>query len=326
MLDVVCEYIWIGGSGELRSKTRVIKNINTVKDVLEWNYDGSSTLQANSDGNTEVIIKPIAFYKDPLRNIENFDCILVLCETFDQNGNPLPTNYRRKSDELFNRRLEIEPWFGLEQEYFIELTNKCVENDGLHYCGISCDKVERLIVEEHLLACLSIGLTISGINAEVAPRQWEFQIGPVVGIDAADQLYIARYLLERIAEKHGAHISYYPKPSSETNGSGCHINFSTNVIRDPNGINEILLCMDKLEKKHREHIAVYGEHNELRLTGKHETSSIDVFSFGKGTRNTSVRIPNQTIKDGCGYFEDRRPSANVEPYQATSILFETCCL
>jgi len=328
MLDItICEYIWIDGRGGLRSKTKIINSVVTDWRMLPiWNYDGSSTNQANADGNTEVLLKPVKVCRDPLHK---YNGLLVLCETFDQYDNPLSTNYRHNAENLFSKAPDLEPWFGIEQEYDINFDgdSKSITNgDGLHYCGVSTDNRERLIVEEHMIACINADLTLSGINAEVATRQWEFQIGPVEGIDAADQTYIARFLLERIAEKHGARICYFPKPTPDANGKGCHINFSTKSMRDEGGIDEIMTCMDKLAAKHDAHIEVYGENNHLRLTGKHETSSMDAFTYGKGTRNTSVRIPNQTVRDGYGYFEDRRPAANVELYQATSKIFETCCL
>jgi glutamine synthetase len=240
----------------------------------------------------------------------------VLCDT--NVGN------RAAIAKSFGRGLAQEPWFGIEQEYVMVFPGDgpISNGDGLHYCGVSTAREERLIAEEHLAACLVAGLTISGINAEVATRQWE---RPATGVSAADQVYVARYLLERIAEKHGAQISYYPKPCATANGSGCHINFSTCLMREPGGLDVIRECMPNLAEKHGEHIEVYGLYNELRLTGKHETSSMDTFSFGEGTRNTSVRIPNQTVAEECGYFEDRRPAANVELYGATEILFTTCC-
>ena len=331
---VVCEYLWIGGEGELRSKTRVFKAGEVCLDgnlvVPNWNYDGSSTKQAASDGNTEVILKPHSIFADPFRKGEKSECYIVLCDTYEPSGKPLPTNHRYNADKLFNARVDEVPWFGLEQEYFLvlnstESVNRIPVPDGRHYCGQST-RVERIIVEKHLHACLYAGLTISGINSEVSEDQWEFQIGPCIGICAADQLIVARYLLERVAELYNASINYYPKPSSLINGSGCHINFSTASMRAPGGLKVIESCMPKLEKRHKEHIAVYGEHNELRLTGKHETSDMNKFSFGVGTRNTSVRIPTQTAKDGFGYFEDRRPASNIDPYKATSIVFKTCCL
>ena len=331
---VVCEYLWIGGEGELRSKTRVFKTDEVCLEgnlvVPNWNYDGSSTKQAPSDGNTEVILKPHSIFPDPFRKGEKSECYIVLCDTYEPNGKPLPTNHRCNAEKIFNASVDEIPWFGLEQEYFILLNStdkasRILALDARHYCGQS-SRIERAIVEKHMHACLYAGLTISGINAEVSEDQWEFQIGPSTGIRAADQLVVARYLLERVAELYNAGISYYPKPSSLINGSGCHINFSTASMRAPGGLKVIESCMPKLEKRHKEHIAVYGEHNELRLTGKHETSDMNKFSFGVGTRNTSVRIPTQTAKDGFGYFEDRRPASNIDAYKATSIIFKTCCL
>ena len=254
--------------------------------------------------------------------------MLVLCDTYDNDGNPLPTNHRNSANKIFKKIGDkVECWFGLEQEYFIRFNNCFLHpvNNGSHYCGFS-NKLEKTIVEEHLQACLLTGLQISGINAEVATGQWEFQIGPSQGINAADQLVIARYLLQRIAEKYDATIDYSPKLSETANGSGCHINFSTDKMREEDGLTEIIACMEKLERKHEQHIDAYGKDNHLRLTGLHETSSMDKFTWGIGTRNTSVRIPNLTQKDGAGYFEDRRPAANIDPYLATSIIAETCCL
>lgn len=337
----VCEYIWLDGHGGLRSKTRVLLGIFEELDLLPiWNYDGSSTEQANSDGNTEVLLKPVFICVDPLR--PNINAILVLCETFKTSrgsdssegtkgsDEPLPTNYRNIWTRTTNCT-DHEPWYGIEQEYTIFFTGphgktEITNAGGQHYCGTSIDIRERSIAEEHFMACLDAGLTVSGINAEVATRQWEFQIGPVLGVAAADQTYVARFLLERIAEKYDAWISYHPKLAPDANGQGCHINFSTKQMREMGGIDVIMASMEKLRDKHKEHISIYGEHNHLRLTGQHETSSVETFSYGKGTRNTSIRIPNQTVKDSCGYFEDRRPAANVELYGTTWKIYETCCL
>lgn len=335
----VCEYIWIGGKNEIRSKTKVIELYTSdtqyiLSDFPIWNYDGSSTWQADSDSNTEVILKPCAVYRDPLRTNTYTRNVLILCDTYDSNDEPLSTNTRYHANMLFDRKLDEIPWFGIEQEYFIEFNENfkssnifIMPREGEHYCGKAAfSSVERKIVEEHLFACIKAGLLISGINAEVTDRQWEFQIGPCVGISAGDQMIIARYLLERIAEKYDAIINYYPKPYLNVNGSGCHVNFSTLAMRSKNGMEIISECMNKLELAHKKHIQVYGIDNNLRLTGTHETSSCNTFSWGVGTRNTSIRIPNQTVKEGCGYFEDRRPASNIDPYVVTSIIFETCCL
>lgn len=337
--NTILEYIWIGGKSEIRSKTKVIPyflpiNLNARPNSIipEWNYDGSSTWQADSNGDTEIILKPCAIFKDPFRVIEDADCYLVLCETVKPTGEPTETNHRHYAARFFENT-EEEPWFGLEQEFFFryyknEQTNENNEiiPRGYHYCGLTQKHDERIIMEQLLQMCIEIGIKISGINAEVEKNQWEFQIGPSEGIDAGDHMIVARYILERLAERIEATIDYQPKPVSNRNGSGCHINFSTYNTRSEDGIEYIHKYIEKLEKKHKQHIEVYGENNHLRLTGFHETSSIDKFSWGVGTRNTSIRIPNQVFREKYGYFEDRRPAANIDPYQATFKLFQTCCL
>jgi glutamine synthetase len=328
MTSCCAEYVWIGGDNELRSKTRVLENSDNI---LDWDYDGSSTKQAiGSD--SEVILKPCASFIDPFRKTTDK---LVLCSTYQSNGTPIYNNHRHNASKVFSEKKEEDPWFGLEQEYFMydPLTKKPLGyNDsniqGQYYCSIGAENAfGRIIAEEHLAACLASGVKIGGINAEVAPGQWEFQIGICKGLEAGDHLWIARYILERIAEKHGIAICYHPKPLlGNWNGSGCHTNYSTKKMRDTNGLDTIYDAMTKLEEKHDEHIKVYGQYNELRLTGLHESSSYTKFSYGKANRGASVRIGNITLNNKCGYFEDRRPGANMDPYLVTSKLFETTCL
>lgn len=329
-LKSICEYIWIGGDGEIRSKTKVIPGFHHPNDINffpEWNYDGSSTGQADSNGNTEVILNPCAYFKDPLTTTKNNHAYIVLCDTYIDGNIPHPTNFRYSAAKIFESGEEEEPWFGLEQEYFMHGVNtKKILRDGQHYCGNTENYIETQIAKKHLEVCLEAGLLISGINSEVSRFQWEFQIGPALGIQGADQLIVGRYLLEKIAEQYNVSINYHPKPKPNINGSGCHINFSTFESRSDNGIDAINRYINLLEAKHSEHIKEYGDFNHMRLTGKHETSSIENFSWGIGTRNTSIRIPNQTAKDNRGYFEDRRPASNIDPYRATSIIFKTCCI
>jgi glutamine synthetase len=306
----VLEYIWLDGEGKFRSKVKVTENVDIFP---EWSYDGSSTGQASDTGNTEMILKPV------FHCLRHESYYLVLCDTAN----------RQQAVNIFNKNLDAKPWFGLEQEFFFSTTptniffDKC-EPLGRFYCGVGLCATQRKIVEEHLEACINAGIQISGTNAEVAPNQWEFQIGPCEGIEAADHLLMARYILERTAEKYGLFICYEPKPFLNYNGSGCHANFSTIETRCPGGIEKIYEYMPKLQTAHKEHLAIYGKDNEKRLTGKHETSSMDEFTYGVGTRNTSVRIPIQVAKDGCGYLEDRRPASNMDPYLVTSAIFSTC--
>lgn len=338
----VLEYIWLGGRGEIRSKIKVINKFieRFVGLIPEWNYDGSSTFQADSEGDTEVILKPCAVYNDPTRNIPNCVHYLVLCDTYKSTGEPLLTNTRHNAEKFFDDNSEFEPWFGLEQEYFIRFyKQEMYKNSGAHipdgfnYCCYTENNIERAIVEQHLQLCLETGLHISGINAEVTKGQWEFQVGPCEGISAADELIVARHLLNSVAEKFGAYIIYHPKPVDNKNGSGCHINFSNSYMRyecgnGKHGIDEVYNCINRLEKKHSETIKSYGENNHLRLTGYNETSDYDKFSWGVGTRNTSIRIPNCAKNEKTGiavYFEDRRPAANIDPYKAIYALFKDSC-
>ncbi len=335
----IVEYIWLDADNNFRSKVRVI-NLGSNIDS-PWNYDGSSTNQATTES-SEVILKVVATFNHPLLNGK-----LNVCATYDINNNPLNNNHFHKANEIFNNKLDENPWFGLEQEYFLYKDNKplglvfknteydnqlepikqSLEQSNKYYCShINQDQLGVKIAHTHLMACVKAGIKISGINAEVVPGQWEFQIGPVEGIDAGNHMMAARYLLERISINEGIQVNYHPKPLSNYNGSGCHINFSTKSMRENNGLEIIMKSIDKLKNKHDYHMEHYGTENNKRMTGRHETASFDKFTYGVGSRNTSIRIGYDTYNNKKGYFEDRRPAANIDPYLTTSILFETCCL
>ena len=335
MVVTIVEYVWIGGNYELRSKIKVIYNdkiINNISDVPVWNYDGSSTDQA-AGTDSEVIIKPRAFFGNKDTNHK-----FVLCDTYTPSGIPLETNNRVKAEKIFDKKLSESPWYGMEQEYFLidKQSHKPLgfdgnKSQGQYYCSIGANNAfGRDIAEEHLNYCIKHGIKISGMNAEVAPGQWEYQIGPCEGIEAGDHLWMARYFLEKIAEKNNVGVSIDPKPLlGDWNGSGCHTNFSTKSMREgkdeKKGLFYINNAIEKLSKNHKEHMDVYGTGNELRMTGKHETASYDVFSYGIADRGASVRIPMGTANDGYGYLEDRRPSANMDPYLVCTMLIETIC-
>jgi len=333
---IQAEYIWIGGSGQdLRSKTRTLDKVpSSPAELPEWNYDGSSTGQAPGH-NSEVILKPQAIFKDPFRRGDN---ILVMCDTYEPNGTPLPTNTRYPANIVMEKAKAFEPWFGIEQEYTLFTRDNIPLGwprngyplpQGPYYCGVGADKAfGRHLVEAHYRTCLYSGVKIAGINAEVMPGQWEYQVGPCLGISVGDHMWISRYLMHRLAERFNIVVSFHPKPivHGDWNGAGCHTNYSTKAMREEGGLKDIHAAIEKLSKKHLEHIAVYGEHNTLRLTGKHETAPITEFRSGVADRGASIRIPTQCAVEGKGYFEDRRPASNIDPYVVSARLVKTTCL
>lgn len=327
----IIQYIWLDSEQKARTKSRTLY----LEDGLDytkipiWNYDGSSTNQATTNI-SEVIIKPCDIFPNPLIN---FDSYIVLCDTYDIYGNPLSSNTRYNANKIFEQTKKKEPWFGIEQEYVIYdyKTNKPIgwpinsfpEKQGKYYCGVGPYMYGKEIAQEHYIMCLKAGVTISGINAEVMPGQWEFQIGPCTGIKAGDHMTIAKYLLDVVAEKHGCYISYKPKPEpGDWNGSGCHVNYSSKKMRLDGGYRYIQKAIQRLSLKHSLHLQNYGD-NSLRLCGTHETSSKECFTSGVASRSTSVRIPYNVPTDNKGYFEDRRPASDCDPYIVTSLMTST---
>jgi len=302
----ILEYVWIDKNGNLRSKNR-------VKDKIEfpnWNFDGSSTGQASVD-NSERFLKPVYVCRNPFYN----NGFLVLCAVYDDFDCLIPNEYNNfdECNKFLNKHKYEIPWFGFEQEYFLVNNNEYKSNDN--YCGVGSHIFGRSIVDKHMNACIKAGLSIYGTNAEVAPNQWEYQIGTVEGIKAANELWISRYILQRIAEEHNVKVEFHPKPFENMNGSGCHTNFSTVKTRGEKGFEYMRdVIFPKLEKNHTLDIQHYGKDNEKRLTGKHETADISIFSWGIGSRNTSIRVGYETSMNGKGYFEDRRPASNCDPY------------
>tara|TARA_B110001454_G_scaffold178624_1_gene171521 strand:- start:4530 stop:5540 length:1011 start_codon:yes stop_codon:yes gene_type:complete len=332
---VKAEYIWMDGhkpTQKLRSKTKVIEGpVNSIKNLPIWGFDGSSTNQAEGN-DSDCMLKPVCTVPDPIRGGED---ILVMCEVMNPDGSVHSSNTRAHLRKITEKFSNEEAWFGIEQEYTLfEGRNPLGWPEGGYpapqgpfYCGVGADEVfGRDIVEDHMQLCLDAGLELSGINAEVMPGQWEYQIGPIGPLDAADQMWISRWLLYRISEDYGISATLHPKPvKGDWNGAGAHTNFSTKSMREEGGMGVIKEACEKLSKKHDEHINVYGAHNDERLTGLHETCSIREFRYGVSDRGASIRIPMQTANDGYGYLEDRRPSANMDPYKVCSILIETTC-
>ena len=325
---VLAEYIWIDAFGNTRSKTRVLKSGQVV--YPDWNYDGSSTGQADGK-DSEVIVKPVKVVPDPFRNSETD--VLVLCDTWLPDGTPHPTNTREgciRSTTV----ADSDTMFGFEQEFFlvndgkpisvVECPNSFPKPQGDYYCAVGAsNSFGRRVVEAALNNCLTAKLDITGMNAEVAPAQWELQVC-ARDTDAADQLHILRYILNKTAEAYGYDVDISPKPfKGDWNGSGCHANYSTKAMREPGGYQVILKAIEALEAQHHEHMKVYGVDNHLRLTGLHETADFNTFSYGVANRGASIRIPRETERLGYGYLEDRRPSSNMDPYLVVKQIVDT---
>lgn len=323
------EYVWLDGylpEPNLRSKTKIVdKAPKSVDDCALWGFDGSSTLQAEGRS-SDCILKPVALYPDSGRK----NGFLVMCEVMLPDMTPHPSNFRATVGE------DQDLWIGLEQEYFFYEGGRPLgfpENgypapQGTYYTSVGYEAVgdiARQVVEEHMDIVLDAGINFEGINAEVAKGQWEFQIFAKGSKKIGDDMWIARYLLMRVAEKYGLNIELHCKPiKGDWNGSGMHCNFSTKYLRETGGEAYFMKLMDAFEKYANEHIAAYGPDNHLRLTGLHETQSIDKFNWGVANRGASIRVPHSFISSGHkGYLEDRRPNSQADPYKIVSRVLKT---
>lgn len=296
-----------------------------------WSFDGSSTGQAEG-GDSDCLLNPVWSCPDPIRGGNN---VLVLCEVMTPEGKPHPTNTRNRLEAIIDDEIINEtPWYGFEQEYTMLGQDGRVYGwpeggypapQGPFYCGVGSEAVYgRPLAEAHMDACTKAGIVISGINAEVMPGQWEFQVGPVGPLELGDQVMIARWLLHRLGEDMGIVTTFDPKPvKGDWNGTGAHTNFSTKSMREEGGISAINDAIEKLSKTHDKHITNYGIGNEQRLTGLHETCDMGTFKAGVADRGCSIRIPRPVALEGKGYLEDRRPAANVDPYIVAYMLLET---
>lgn len=331
------EYVWLDSDNNFRSKTKIISNKKedrfNLKFYPHWNYDGSSTGQAQLN-NSEVNLQPYMIYPDVFRDY-NID-VIVLCMSYTKKNNITYLSSRYNAIEVFNKYNYLEPIFGLEQEFFMidnvtsnpfNYTDSSI-NKNTFYCGVGAgnvSKVVRTFMNQVLLMCSKAGIILTGMNMEVSPGQGEFQVCNS-GINACDDLIFLRYVLVRLGEDYNMSIDFSPKIklNKQLNGSGCHINFSTNQMRKDNGYKYIEQALDKMNLQNKEeHLKYYGINNLQRLTGLNETSKYDEFTIGRGNRGCSIRIPNKTIEENKGYFEDRRPGANIDPYIACTFLLNS---
>ena len=317
-MKTLLEYVWLDADEQLRSKIKIAEgDLHELSLIPKWSYDGSSTGQAPGN-HSDVTLTPVKIYYNPF----HINGWLVMCETEKRKEITIDSN---------------EHWFGFEQEYFIMGNGRPLgwpsemrgdpAPQGPYYCGVGASKVAgRDVVSDHMIKCMNAGLDITGTNAEVALGQWEYQLFSKGAANAADDLWISRYILERVAESHGYDINFHPKPvHGDWNGSGLHTNFSTEEMRTDANVELFVDICEKFADNHAKHIAVYGKDNDQRLTGLHETHDINTFSYGEGDRGASIRIPIGTIENNykSGYLEDRRPASNANPYDITKVIINT---
>ena len=325
------EYIWLDGykpTQSLRSKTQVRENFGgTLEECPMWSFDGSSTLQADGSS-SDCLLKPVAIFPDPGRK----NSYLVMTEVLNADGSPHESNGRATIEDG-----DADFWFGFEQEYFLWDPDTDLPPgfpaggypapQGPYYCSVGAKNAfGREVIEEHLDLCLEAGINVEGINGEVAAGQWEFQVFAKGAQRAGDETWVARYLIERVAERYGYAINWRPKPLGDTdwNGSGMHANFSNGAMRDLGDESIFTKICEEFGKNIERHISVYGAENDQRLTGAHETQSINQFSYGVSDRGASIRIPIGTVEDGWkGRLEDRRPASNADPYKVAAAIVKT---
>lgn len=355
MSGIIATYLWIDGDEHtpmIRSKIKCLpgkSSFSDHKDFPDWGFDGSSTNQADGS-NSDLVLKPVFACKDPITDSPfQWNTAIVMCEVLNTDGTPHSSSSRQRTIASAIDGASI----GFEQEYTLTQNkrpygwpNKQVamarpgepaiempDPQGPYYCGVGGNRAfGRKIAEDHMFYCLEAGLWYYGMNAEVMPGQWEFQIGPrslqeaqkSSVVEICDQLWVARWLLFRTTEEadKGVSVSLHPKPvQGDWNGAGMHTNFSTSATRNPDGgIQEINRIVKSLRDRHEIHIQNYGSDIDQRLTGLHETCSIKDFKVGSCDRGASIRIPAHVTKAHCGYLEDRRPCANADPYVVAEML------
>jgi glutamine synthetase len=324
------EYVWLDGytpEPNLRSKVKVVDvddhRTPRVEDCPVWSFDGSSTKQAEGYF-SDCLLKPVRVYQNFL-NKGYLNSFFVMCEVLNPDGTPHVSNTRAEVG------LEEEDiWFGFEQEYTIIEDGRPLgfpkngypAPQGRYYCGVGTNQVNgREFVDEHMEMCIKGGIDITGTNAEVLLGQWEYQVFSKGKLKAGDDLWMSRYILQQLSEEKGYEIEFHPKPvQGDWNGSGLHCNFSNDKMREEGGEDYFKNIFRSFESRHQEHIKNYGSDNYLRLTGKHETQSIDKFSWGVSDRGSSIRVPLATAKEWKGYVEDRRPASNGDPYKIVKVI------
>lgn len=323
MNNIIADYIWIDHQGEIRCKTKILANDNySVSNLPQWSFNGIHTKQS-TEQSPFLVLKPVQMYANPFYAL-TVKAYIVLCEVYTQDDKGAlrahPDNSRSKFNEEAVQIEHMKPIYELTQEYYLIVDKG--SGSLKHYAGVHPAIQHRNIANLHLQYCITAGINISAVFPEAGPNQWAFSIGPLEGIDALDQLITARYILYRITENTGLQLSFHPARLGEgEKGSGCYIMYSNLKTRYPGGYDAIMRIIEKLKTEHKAFISLCGDDTIKRLTGENDSSNHLNFAYGVDTTNVSIRIPRDTMINKRGSFEDRRPSANVDPYKVGLALY-----
>lgn len=349
MPKVILEYVWLDAKQKFRTKVKIVDEIHHYnstdskhwsKNAPMWNYDGSSTGQAEGH-DSEILLKPYLAVYSPYD--EKTPKFYVFCESLNKDGTPAEGNTRHTCVKYFeqDRVKESDPIFGMEQEFYVLKDGKPLvwsdnpEPQGDYYCGVGHQSIGRgrAFLEEmtNIINDDDLKLNITGTNMEVGPGQMEVQLCEH-GLEAADKMLVMRFFMIIEAEARDLEVDFTPKPSilsgPEWNGSGCHVNFSTKEMREDgesplSAVLAMANALQNLKDNHSSQVQYLGsENNRKRLTGENETSSYDTFTYGVAHRGASARIPRQCVKDLKGYIEDRRPGSDMDPYVVLPLICE----
>lgn len=322
---VVAEYVWVDSKGQTRSKCKTVSaKPDTHDDCAIWSYNGGPCGQADPKS-SDVYLVPRKVFDDPVRGAPH---VLVVCESITHSMEPAAGNFRAECAEVMEKYQGADPWFSMEQEYVCcdDQGNPlgCKESDN--YCGrgaLNLPPKMRELMGDHYAMCLRAGIKVSGMNTEAGKGQGEFQVGPCKGINIGDHVIAARHTMHKAANKYRVAISFAPVNEGVEHASGAHMNFSCRQTRGDGGLTVIEKVGRALGRRAKEAVTLFGEDNDKRLNGAGFTSDINSFRFAVADRTASVRIPRACGIVGKGWLEDRRPSANCDPYRVATHIMKT---
>ncbi|CAG2118817.1 unnamed protein product, partial [Medioppia subpectinata] len=256
-------YVWIidGTNQHMGSQTKIVPFVPTDASELPlWTPAGAST--GHEEG---IYLLPVQLYDDPFRGGNNK---LVMCETVRYDRQPTEDNHRHSCKVAMDLVRDQQPWFGVQQEY--------TPADGRHY---EYTEFGAHVVDAHLKACLYAGIAIAGEKTD-NDSKWEFQVGPCEGVTIGDDIWMARFLMQRVAKDFGVDVSF--SPYDDRTGVLCrraHCNFSTEAMREPGGMAAIDRAAECLSRKHDKHIATddpRGDGSPTHTTHRYGGDIVDI--------------------------------------------------